>query len=130
MKRKIVLTGIINYKDEYLVVQRSKNDDFLPGVWEFPGGNIEDGETIYDALKRELFEETGFVINDNVKLINYYDEIKEKNDKYHYIELDFLINVDNKNIDIKLSNEHDSFCWIKKDSKLIDEFIQDKLKNI
>ena len=131
MRRKIVLTGIINYKDEYLVVQRSKNDDFLPGVWEFPGGNIEDDELIYDALKRELFEEVGFLINDNnIRLVHYYDEIKEKKEKYHYIELDFLIKVESKNINIKLSDEHDSYCWINKDSDLIDEYIKNKLSNV
>lgn len=130
MKRKIILTGIINFEDECLIVQRSKNDEFLPGVQEFSGGNIEDNETIYDALKRELFEEIGFVFDNNVKIINYYDEFKEKDEKYYYIELDFLISVDNKDIDIRLSDQYSKYCWIKKDSKLIDEFIKNKLKNI
>lgn len=130
MKRKIVLTGIIKCNDEYLIVKRSINDDFLPGVWEFPGGNIEDGELIYDALKREMFEEIGFEISNNIKLVHYYDEIQDKKEKYHYIELDFLVEVENKNINLKLSNEHDDFCWIKKDSYLIDEYIKNKLSNV
>ena len=130
MKRKIVLTGIINCNDEYLVVKRSKDDDFMPGAWEFPGGNIEDGELIYEALKRELIEEIGFEICNNIRLVYYYDEIKEKKEKYHYIELDFLIKVDSKDINIILSNEHDDFCWINKDSNLIDEYIKNKLENI
>ena len=126
MKRKLVLTGIIKCNDEYLVVRRSKDDDFLPGVYEFPGGNIEDNELILDGLKRELYEEIGLTIDINkAKIINFYDEIKEN---YHYIELDFLIKIENKNIDIKLSNEHDDYKFIKKDSNIIDEYIKNKIE--
>ena len=131
MKRKIILTGIIRYKDEYLVVQRSINDDTLPGSWEFPGGNIEDGETLFEGLKRELKEEVNFDVNiNNAKLVNIFDEIKNKKETYHYIELDYLIEVDTKNIDIKLSGEHDTYKWVKKDSELLDDFIKNKIKNI
>ena len=131
MERKIVLTGIIKCKDEYLVVKRSSNDDFLPGSWEFPGGNIIDNELIYDALKREIYEEIGFDIEGiETKIIHYYDKIKEKTNKYHYIELDFLIEIDNKDFDIKLSFEHDDYCWIRKDSLKIDDFIKSKIENL
>lgn len=128
MKKKIVLTGIIKCLDEYLVVKRSKNDNYLPGIWEFPGGNIEDGELILEALKREINEEISVDIDTSkVKIIHFYDEIKEK---YHYIELDFLININNKNLNIKLSNEHDEFKWVKKESELIDGFIKNKIADL
>jgi 8-oxo-dGTP diphosphatase len=32
------------------------------GDWEFPGGQVEEGETIPHALEREVFEETGIVV--------------------------------------------------------------------
>lgn len=131
MKRKIILTGIIRYIDEYLVVQRAIDDDFLPGVWEFPGGNIENGELIFDALNREIYEEVGLDISAKAKkIINFYDEIKEKKGKYHYIELDFLIDVDSKDLNIRLSAEHENYMWVKKDSNLIDKYIRNKIKNL
>ena len=131
MKRKIVLTGIFKCLDEYLVVQRSTNDDFLPGAWEFPGGNIEDGELILEALKREIFEEIGVNIDtEKAKLVHFYDEIKEKEEKYHYIELDFLIDVPSKDLNISLSFEHDNYKWVKKDSDLIDKFIKSKIEKL
>lgn len=128
MKRKIVLTGIIKCKNEFLIVKRSKKEDNFCGAWEFPGGKLEDDELLFDGLKRELLEEIGFDIrNKEIKIINYYDDIR---DKFHYMELDFLIEVDNKELDIKLSDEHDDYCWIKKDSSLIDDFIKQKIEII
>ena len=38
------------------------------GDWEFPGGQVEEGETIPHALEREVFEETGIVVR--VKIIS------------------------------------------------------------
>ena len=50
MEVEIVVTGIIKSRDEYLIVKRSENDDKYPGMWEFPGGHIKNGETISQAL--------------------------------------------------------------------------------
>ena len=131
MNTKIILTGILKYKDEFLIVKRSENDNLYPGAWEFPGGHLEIGETLKEGLKRELYEEIGFNNDFNPIITNYYDEIKNKNNKLtHIIEIDFIINVDKSSLNVILSNEHSDYKWVTKDSKLLDDFIKNKLSNI
>ena len=43
--------------DRVLLAQRGKSPD--RGLWGFPGGHVEPGETALEAARRELFEETG-----------------------------------------------------------------------
>lgn len=131
MKTQIVLTGILRDKDLFLIVKRNENDNLYPGAWEFPGGHLEDGETIKEGLKRELLEEIGFTDEFNPIITHYYDEIKSKNGELIYnLEIDFIINVDRSNLEIKLSNEHSEYKWVTKDSKCLDDFIKCKLLNL
>ena len=131
MQTRIVLTGILKDKDLFLIVKRNENDELYPGAWEFPGGHLEDGENLKAGLKRELEEEIGFSDEFNPIITHYYDEVKQKNDiLVHDLEIDFIINVDSSKINVKLSDEHCDYKWVKKDSDFLDDFIKDKLSNV
>ena len=57
-----VVVGIIrNNSREVFIAKRQKNQ-FMSDFWELPGGKVENGEDHGDALKRELFEETGIKV--------------------------------------------------------------------
>ena len=56
-----VVRGILLRDDKAFVVLR-RHDRLDGGLWEFPGGKVEDGESPVDALVREFFEETGMEI--------------------------------------------------------------------
>ena len=131
MDTKIVLTGILKDDNEFLIVKRNENNELYPGAWEFPGGHLENGETIKDGLKRELFEEIGFNEEFDPIITHYYDEIKNKKGNLIYnLEIDFIINVNKNDINVILSNEHCDYKWVGKESSLIDDFIKDKLSNL
>jgi 8-oxo-dGTP diphosphatase len=51
-----VLAAILEKDGKFLIARRKKGDRF-EGLWEFPGGKLEPGETPEEGLKRELREE-------------------------------------------------------------------------
>ena len=53
---KKVSAGIVCRNGKILICQRPKGKS-LAGFWEFPGGKLEEGESLQDCLKRELKEE-------------------------------------------------------------------------
>jgi 8-oxo-dGTP diphosphatase len=59
-----VAVGIlINAEDQFLLTSRPPGKVY-EGYWEFPGGKLEAGETVAQALTRELYEELGLRIGD------------------------------------------------------------------
>lgn len=56
-----VAAGVV-FKNNRLLITRRKKDDYLGGLWEFPGGKRKPGETFEECLKRELMEELGIEV--------------------------------------------------------------------
>ncbi|HRK19655.1 MAG TPA: NUDIX hydrolase [Hyphomicrobiaceae bacterium] len=57
---KAAVSTVVVYRSRVLLVERGKGAP--RGLWSFPGGHVEPGETVRDAAKREVAEETGLDI--------------------------------------------------------------------
>ena len=79
----VAVAAIVNSRGEVLVSRR-RQDGHLGGYWEFPGGKLEQGESIEDALDRELSEELGIAPLSSRPLIRA---------RYHYPEKSVLLDV-------------------------------------
>lgn len=54
--------GVIVGPDGRILIAQRKSDAMLGGMWEFPGGGVEEGETIPGCIARELKEELGLTV--------------------------------------------------------------------
>lgn len=126
MKEKkflIVVKAVVCNKDKVLLVKRAKNESIGSGDWEFPGGKVDFGEELEEALVRELKEEIGISVDIGELL---YTSTLTLSDSVHILKLTYLCAT--KRYDVKLSYEHSSYLWIRK--KEVGKYISDKmLKN-
>jgi 8-oxo-dGTP diphosphatase len=73
-----VAVGVILNSDNHILLSRRAADAHQGGLWEFPGGKVEPGETLPVALKRELLEELGIAIGSTAPLIEIRHDYGDK----------------------------------------------------
>jgi 8-oxo-dGTP diphosphatase len=64
----------------------------LLGEWSLPGGGLECGETLREAVAREAREETGLVV-EPTEMLGVYERLirdDQRRIRYHYVLIDFL----------------------------------------
>ena len=96
-------------------MQRSKDEDIFPGIWELPSGKREFFEDSQSSLTREIKEETGL---SKIKIIMPFYVFEYKVEKQEEIrdttQINFLVKL-LEDEEVKLSKEHQNFAWISKD---------------
>jgi mutator protein MutT len=112
--QKIVLAGvIINKNNEILILQRNKNEDIFPNMWELPSGKREFLESSESCLIREAKEETGLSVKIIMPFSVFDYQIEKPKEIRDTTQINFLVRVVNKK-KVKLSPEHQNFAWISK----------------
>ena len=107
---KIVVGAMITNDNEEILLMKRKEDDFMGGIFEIPGGNAEDGEGIYEVLKREIKEETNFDLKRVISYINYFDYLSGSGKKSR--QFNFKVVVTGGPI---ILTEHDTYRWVNLD---------------
>jgi 8-oxo-dGTP diphosphatase len=93
LKNPVPAVGAVIIKDgNILLVKRGSEP--AKGKWSVPGGSVEFGETLEEALKREVVEETGLTV-DIKKLAGIYNLIvkREGQIQFHYVLIDYFADV-------------------------------------
>jgi 8-oxo-dGTP diphosphatase len=86
-RRIVVTAAVVERSGAYLVTRRLRGTH-LEGLWEFPGGKCEDGETHEGCLVRELREELGCDAVVGVQLLEVAHEYPERTVELHFFRCD------------------------------------------
>ena len=81
--------AVLIHEGRVLLIRRGKEP--LRGRWVVPGGTVELGETLEEALVREIQEETGLLVRPR-QVVAVFDRIQRVADRvdYHYVIVDYL----------------------------------------
>ena len=95
---------------EMLVVRRAHDPG--RGRWSLPGGRVEHGESLEQAVHREVAEETGLLI-DIVGLAGIREVLPRGGASGHYVVLSYAARW--RSGEVVLNDEHDDFKWLAPD---------------
>jgi 8-oxo-dGTP diphosphatase len=106
--QKITACAFLHKDGKLFIAKRADTKKFLPGKFELPGGHIEYGEDIEAGLKREFQEEFGI----DIKVGQPCYAFTYMNGDNHVVEVDYLAQLADPNIEIKLNPEdHSEYRW-------------------
>jgi 8-oxo-dGTP diphosphatase len=108
MDRKLGVAGkaIVRKADRILLLKRAALSSHDPGLWELPGGKMDSGEVLTEALAREVREETGLMVSVGHPILTW-----------HFVKEPFWVTgvtfvCDYVDGEIELSNEHSEARWM------------------
>ncbi len=105
MKKIKVVAAIIQNKGEILIAKRSYGE--FKGLFEFPGGKVEPGETGEVAIKREIKEE----LNVDIEVKSFFTNVQFDYPRFH-LDMDcYMCSLNN--YDFKLDS-HSEIQWVNR----------------
>ncbi len=84
MRPEVCVGALVCRGDHILLVQRANPPQM--GRWSLPGGRVEPGETLVDAVVREVMEETGVAI----EVDRFLEAVERISDTHHFVILDYV----------------------------------------
>ncbi|MGO4743742.1 nucleoside triphosphatase NudI [Serratia quinivorans] len=120
MRQRIIVCPIIENNGEYLLCKMADDRGVFPGQWALSGGGMEPGETMEEALRREIREELGdalqithiapWTFRDDVRIKTYPDGTKEP-----IYMLYLIFDCVSANRQITFNEEFQEVAWIQPD---------------
>lgn len=120
MRQRIIVCPIIENDGDVLLCRMASDRGVFPGQWALSGGGTEPGETLEEALRREICEELGdklelvsitpWTFRDDVRIKTYADGTKEE------IYMIYLIfDCVSANREVVFNDEFQEIAWVSRD---------------
>jgi 8-oxo-dGTP diphosphatase len=102
--------GVIVRDRSVLLLKRSRHKDFAPGEWDLVSGRVESGESVPEALTREIAEECGL----EVEILEPIDTWRMQRGEHELIGVIHLCRYVAG--EVRLSEEHEEYRWLPSDA--------------
>ncbi|MCW4009284.1 MAG: NUDIX hydrolase [Candidatus Bathyarchaeota archaeon] len=109
-KQPVVGVGAVILQAGKLLLAKRGNHP-AKGEWTIPGGGVEVGESLEEAVLRETFEETGLAASEP-RLVDVVDQVHlddEGKIEYHYVIIDYAVKVTGEP---KADSDADELRWV------------------
>lgn len=109
---KHVVGAVITDTAHRVLLLHRTADDYLGGLWELPSGGVDDGETLTEALHREVEEETGLTVSAIGSYLGHFDYLSKSGKKTR--QFNFSATATGETIKL---TEHDAHLWADQDGQ-------------
>lgn len=113
---KIVGTAIIFDENKKILIGQRPEGKALAGLWEFPGGKQEEGETIEQCIMREIYEE----LNVHCVVGKYLMSVEKEYEHGDFKLLVYMATI--QDIENMRANVHQDLKWVRTDEMKPAEF--------
>ncbi|MCW2874991.1 NUDIX domain-containing protein [Actinacidiphila oryziradicis] len=103
---KHVVGAVITDEDGRVLLLHRTADDYFGDLWELPSGGVDDGETLPEALHREVEEETGLTVTTVSAYLGHFDYLSQSGK----LTRQFNFTATTTDGAVKLT-EHDDHLW-------------------
>lgn len=104
--QRLIIGAVIAHDGRVLVLKRAPTD-FMPGILELPSGQVDAGETLSEALRREVDEETGLRVTEIGAYLGSFDYLSKSGRLSR--QLNFVATVADGPIRL---TEHTEYAWL------------------
>lgn len=115
-ERPILGVGAVILHDDCVLLVERGNEP-LKGWWSLPGGGVETGETLENAIRREIREETCLEV-EIVKVVEIFERIMpdaEGRAEYHYVLIDYLCHPVAKGAEACPASDASRLAWVRRE---------------
>lgn len=113
MKTRLVVAAVIEKDGKILMGNKAKDVGPYPNTWRLPGGGVEEGESLEDAIRREIKEETDLDAISLEKIgVQEDDEPNKNGEMTHYTFHLFKAETEGQEA---ITEEFPDLIWVSKE---------------